>query len=718
MAENTGKKTQDYYFTTVKFIRDLAHGYVYLTKFELDLIDTVEFQRLKDIRQLTCQHVYPAARHTRFEHSLGVLELTRQAVKNLNRNGIITTKETDIFDKHLQFNAALAALLHDVGHCPFSHLGEIEFDRDEVWARLYDNVKDKLEGTPLLKGFTELNEKQAKKPGALHEQMSCIMILEKFYDTLFGVEAEADGCRVYVDFELLIRCILGRKYDVSAELLSQSKEQFQENQKKNVIVCLINSRVFDMDKLDYIIRDSHMTGIGTPVIDTHRLFKNMYLSEKYSLVFTSRAVPALQNMIDARDELYMYVYNHHAVVFSDFMNTYIFRRLAHNSRDFQELAQSVVDDAPSKLKGLPNRDELFADEQPITNLGMVPKNYLFSSEAIVEENRSDGDLISLLNIIYHALTLNGCNAQGNDILESALIGQIDEAFAFAGVNQAARDQFENLLHKQHGEDKCIAQKDKLLRNIRRAHTLIGRYLKRDYLKPWWKTYSEFNHFIQHNFLSDDIRKQLCSWICHGEQEKPAGDEFRSQIAKHLNYITREIKNNSALEKASGLLQPLGDGEFFVVERSARFFDPETVRELDIAQKVNAILGMPSEVKYHTNEYYVKELTNIIPQRDYYSIYAKDSFYIFSRPLDPGEGRTSAQQKRHYQLIEQMFVFVATSLVKRGAEDFQARFGKNIDPVQREKNEEESEKEIFQKFKEQYLGISSDDEVKQEREKDS
>lgn len=78
-----------YYMDGSKFIRDLVHGYVYLTKFDLTLIDTPEFQRLKDIRQLTCQNVYPSARHTRFEHSLGVLELTRRALTSLNQNGIL-----------------------------------------------------------------------------------------------------------------------------------------------------------------------------------------------------------------------------------------------------------------------------------------------------------------------------------------------------------------------------------------------------------------------------------------------------------------------------------------------------------------------------------------------------------------------------------------------------------------------------------------------------
>ncbi len=699
MAESKEKREGRDYFATVKFIRDLVHDYVYLTKFELELIDTVEFQRLKDIRQLTCQHVYPAARHTRFEHSLGVLELTRQAVKNLNRNGFITDRETAqddvIFDENLQFNAALAALLHDVGHCPFSHLGEVEFDKDEVWRRLYDDVREKLRKTPLLADFRKLNKKKdSKKPGAQHEQMSCVMILEKFHDKLSQVKLKwSEGNRtvaVSADFELLIRCILGCPYDVSAELFSRDKKQYEEHQKKNVIVGLINSRVFDMDKLDYIMRDSHMTGIGTPSIDTHRLFKNMYLSETYSLVFTSRAVPALQNMIDARDELYMYVYNHHAVVFSDFMNTYIFRRLEHNARDFRELLSLAGKEAPDPEEKLPA-------------LAMAAKNYLFSPAAIVEKNRSDSDMAALLNTIYHSVEPD----------DEKLGRTLEEQIAAASAQWTKKER--GALEKKL---RSGTEQETLLGNIRRAHTLIARYLKRDYLKPWWKTYSEFNKFIERNFLDDSVRKQLCSWICHDEWKKPAGDEFRSQIAKHVNFITHEIEKDEKLRVASGLLKPLGDGEFFVIERSARFFDPETVRELDIAQKTNAILGMPGGVKYYTNEYYVKELTNIIPQRDYYSIYAKNSFYIFSKPLGPDDPGSPMEKKRHYQLIEQIFVFVATSLVKRGTADFQTKFSKNLKKDKRRDNEEASEGEIFQDFKRQCLGVSSGGEGKQNNETDT
>lgn len=666
------RETKGYYLDSVKFVRDLVHGYVYLTKFELKLIDTIEFQRLKDIRQLTCQHVYPTAQHTRFEHSLGVMELTKRAIKNLNRNKFLSKgdpSEELITDK-LRFNAALAALLHDVGHCPFSHLGEIEFDKEDVWKLLFYEVETKLGKSTLAKKFKELTErekftkKKEKKPGAVHEQLSCVVILEKFYEELAKVKVKMDDEEVLsVDFELLIRSILGIDYDVSAELLETKEAEYQENQKKNVIVHLINSKVFDMDKLDYIMRDSFMTGIGTPVIDTHRLFRNMYLNEKYAMVFTSRAVPALQNMIEARDMLYMYVYNHHAVVFSDFMYTYIFRRLSHNSRDFQIMIGSADPDRGG---------------WPITELGILPKDYLFSSDAVVEKNRSDSDLVSQLNAIYQELKEKYRGRGDNTKVEAALISQAER-----------RPE----KHKKVNE----LLKGPLADNIQRVYQLIERYLKRNYLKPWWKTYSEFSSFIERNFLSDKVRNQLCDWICNGSDSKPAGDEFRSQIAKHVNYITNRLDEDKTAGRIigeCGLLKALGDGEFFVIERSARFFDPETIRKLDIAQKINTILGTQGDVKYSTSEYYVKELTKIIPQRDYYSIYAKNSFYIFSKPLDDEKYRNAAENKRHYQLIEQIFIYVASKLIEQGAEEFQVKFG--TEEV-RKKNEKASKESMYEDF---------------------
>ena len=198
-----------------------------------------------------------------------------------------------------------------------------------------------------------------------------------------------------------------------------------------------------------------------------------------------------------------------------------------------------------------------------------------------------------------------------------------------------------------------------LSKIRHTYELVDRYMRRDYLKPWWKTYSEFNLFIKHNFPSDTVRRKLCDWICNGPDGIPEGDEFRSQLAKHVSYITHDPQVECAL------CQPLNQGDFFVIERSAKFFDPKTLEELEIAQKANEIIGDLGGAKYHLGDYYIKELPQIIPQKDYYSVYARNSFYVFSRRLDPNQGFTPDQVRYHYKLIEQIFVFVATELINCG-----------------------------------------------------
>ena len=98
-------------------ITDPIHDFIRLNRNERQIIDTSVFQRLRRIKQLSGAHLtYPGALHTRFEHSLGVMHIASMAGKALQSKGI-TTKD-DIS------NLRLAALLHDIGHGPFSHLFE------------------------------------------------------------------------------------------------------------------------------------------------------------------------------------------------------------------------------------------------------------------------------------------------------------------------------------------------------------------------------------------------------------------------------------------------------------------------------------------------------------------------------------------------------------------------------------------------------------------
>lgn len=657
------KQSRNYYFCPQKIIRDLVHEYINVTEFELQIIDTIAFQRLKDVRQLTCQQVYPAARHTRFEHSLGVLELTRRAIKHLNQNEIFMNRKDKkkIIDENLEFNACIAALLHDVGHCPYSHLGEREFDKQSVYTELLEEIESNscLKDSKL-KSIIEKDN--IKDQVAVHELLSCIIILRTYSTLLSNLDKEPkddeDGCDLCIDFELIIRSILGITYDVS------TKTEFDKNGKKNIIVRLINSKVFDMDKLDYIIRDSAFTGIGMPFIDTKRLFKNMYLDRDYSLVFTSRAVPVLQNMIDARDGLYLYVYNHHAVVFSDFINTYILRRLSHNSRDFLTIIYPKAD-----------KDQIIEleDNLIISSLGLVPKPYLFSSGAIIEGGRSDSDWISLLNII------NDHYSDPEEYTKETLLSELQSE-----LSQNTWIEAVDFLDK----DKV----KKLVCKIRDTYKLIHNYKIRNFLKPWWKTVFEFSSFMNQYFQDDVIRSTLGKWICNGGKYGLDADEIRSQIAKHVIYITKHLRE---YEEDCGLIEPLGEDEFFIIERANRFFEADTIEQLQIALKASEIIGTPRDVNYSTSRYFIKKLTNIIPQKEYSSIYAREGFYVFSKPV---QGSISNYKKqKHYKMIEQIFVFVATEFVNRGEQEFLRLFSSDVISDEQSKLQQESMEDMLTAF---------------------
>ncbi|MEK6870909.1 MAG: HD domain-containing protein [Thermoproteota archaeon] len=98
-------------------IVDPIHDFIRVYDHELKIIDTPIFQRLRRIRQLSGAHLtYPAAQHTRFEHSLGVMHIASQAGQALNEKGILKSDDIEVL--------RLAGLLHDIGHGPFSHLFE------------------------------------------------------------------------------------------------------------------------------------------------------------------------------------------------------------------------------------------------------------------------------------------------------------------------------------------------------------------------------------------------------------------------------------------------------------------------------------------------------------------------------------------------------------------------------------------------------------------
>lgn len=702
------KYSKDYYFFSYKFVRDMSLGYVYLTKFDLEIIDTVYFQRLKDIRQLTCRQVYPSAIHTRFEHSLGVMELTRRVMKSINTNGFISKRSNNIiFDEQIQFNAAIAALLHDVGHCPMSHLGESEFNQDEIQVELFNCITDD-ETLKESKLSLEIGNNPKNLKGAAHEQNSCIVILKKFSKIFSDVEDRKIECAssqkgyLFVDTEFVIRCILGMPY-----IPSKSDEVKLYNE-KNIVIGLINSKVFDMDKLDYIMRDSFFTGIGVPQIDVDRLFKNIYLREypQYEVVFLSKAVPVLQNMIESRDSLYMYVYNHHTVVYTDFILSYIFRRLAHNEQDFLDMMLHFARDnymKKTKVKSIPSeyeeniKEALNTGYDPVIHLGIVSKEYLFSVDSIIEQSRSDSDLLSLLNILRYDLEKKMDSSSFKEDFILYLFGEVENQCRTAGISYSSFKSWSK------NNQKYI---ERLFNNICRIYNLIENYSFRKYLKPWWKTNSEFESFkdIMRLNLGSHECETLCNWICNGEKDNVKWDEICSQIAKNVCFITRCLYNDDTINNDTiNLLEPLNNDEFFVIRRSTHFFELSAIKDLKIAQKKNEVLGAPANVETVSDAYYIKPLTDVLPQRDYNKSFEKNSFYIFSKPLSETVVETVGLNKceKHYELIKDIFIFVAKELVSDGILTFKENYCV-FDSTESKKSEDEAHEKMYSLFRQNLL----------------
>jgi hypothetical protein len=275
-----------------KIIRDSVLGYIELGPDELKVVDTEQFQRLRRIRQLTACFLYPNANHTRFEHSLGVFRLGLNAWQALREGGWLEKQGIDGDSPELRNTLKYACLLHDVGHAPLSHLGEEFFDRDELKKELLRLLREH--------GVDPLGPEQmddAKK----HELMSCVFALRYFSEFLQTKE---------VNIGLFCRMITGQLDGITDNT--------------GPLVEILNSP-HDVDRLDYVLRDSQTTALMGVSVDYPRILAGHALN-KGVLVFTKRALSSVVNLIHGRDHLYFHLYNHHTSVYTDYLIHAILQR--------------------------------------------------------------------------------------------------------------------------------------------------------------------------------------------------------------------------------------------------------------------------------------------------------------------------------------------------------------------------------------------------------
>ena len=257
-------------------ITDPIHGYIELKGIFADIVNTPEFQRLRSVEQGSFRPVYPGARHDRFAHSLGTYHLATKFVEpffyNLEKDaGIRLSAEQK---KKLTKTFLYAALLHDIGHAPFSHTTEDFFaekkgaressqnghalpqngqELPRIWYDLCDAVGqvNSEEG--------ELFSAQTEKHGASHEIMSATILVSKWEKLTGKTEQE-------VDLPLAARMVIGFTY--SPEDLSTMKGQNVISLGvRNCLIQMINYSLLDVDRLDYMGRDARMSGFANATLD-------------------------------------------------------------------------------------------------------------------------------------------------------------------------------------------------------------------------------------------------------------------------------------------------------------------------------------------------------------------------------------------------------------------------------------------------------------------
>ena len=260
-------------------------------KHEMAIIDTPIVQRLKGISQLgPVYNVFPTARHTRFEHTLGVVISVDKMWKSISEKSSLSFLD-DFKKKKIHSDLRISAILHDIGHCPFSHVSEVV-----------------LRDSPLI------NDECKKLNSNPHEVLGYYMLRSKVFKTFIEeLNLEYD---VTIDLDKISNYIIG-KVD------NPNEDQY--------IADFINGP-FDADKLDYIIRDSKFSGVPLALgidrlllaLDVDKIKTNMG-EERRKLIINEKGIMSIEQLLLAKVMLYSSIYHHQKVRAIDSMIISILR---------------------------------------------------------------------------------------------------------------------------------------------------------------------------------------------------------------------------------------------------------------------------------------------------------------------------------------------------------------------------------------------------------
>jgi len=238
-----------------KKIYDPIHKYMEFEPLLLQIIDTPEFQRLRNIKQLgLCYYVFSGASHNRFEHSLGVAHLSGVLLKHLQNN----QPELSISNRDILL-VKIAGLIHDIGHCCFSHFFDNYF------------IKDKFSNCENMRH-------------EVRSQMIFTHIVEKYKLDLTKEEVKKINSLIDPD-------------DSNIDFIYQ--------------IIANNKSGIDCDKFDYLLRDTYCLGLPYS-FECNRFIENTRVIDNI-ICYSDKLLYDIYDLFNLRFRLHKQIYNHHTI---------------------------------------------------------------------------------------------------------------------------------------------------------------------------------------------------------------------------------------------------------------------------------------------------------------------------------------------------------------------------------------------------------------------
>tara|TARA_B100001094_G_scaffold333003_1_gene407832 strand:+ start:4264 stop:5448 length:1185 start_codon:yes stop_codon:yes gene_type:complete len=339
-------------------VYDIIHGYINIDPLAKRIIETEEFQRLREIKQLgCCNQVFPSAIHTRFEHSLGVYHLAKKYIQILNKDGQFTDEDIKCI--------TVGALIHDIGHGPYSHL------------------------------FDEIVSND-------HEYRSIELL--KHMNKKYGLDFNSGELKKIED------------------IINPPQSLAEKNDKKYIYQIVSNKTGIDIDRFDYIMRDIKMTGLNYG-IEYERIMNNTFIKDG-KLIYSEKVKTSIEEFFRIRFIMHKEVYNHRTVRSIEYMMKEFITQIGdaidlsqiidENQWDkFIQLTDSIINIFPHRWLLRTDLENEWGGGGRWANIQMIIKNIkirniykcigelITNYEPEIKEQSNDNVIIDIVKLSYY-----------------------------------------------------------------------------------------------------------------------------------------------------------------------------------------------------------------------------------------------------------------------------------------------------------------------------